>query len=259
MQASLAAKSGSIAIDEVLQALDQAYAPRGPEVIERSFAAARSAGTVTAYDVNFREALYDDFGGSAAAKEANRRVLPLVDVLVMNERDGIDGLGYTIPGVDPKAPRDLVQKRDDFAKMMNAVAADFPAIKIIATSLRHEIGARRHLWSGMLRWYDGEIYYPRDLTDPEEMRVYDLPVVDRVGGGDTFKASLLAYLYKFPDDPQGAIEFACCRRGLGGQCKRGYYPAALGCCREKACGNQCAHFALALICLALLLREGHIT
>ena len=69
--------------------------------------------------------------------------------------------------------------------------------KIIATTLRESISASRNIWSAMM-WKDGEAYFSEK---------YDIQIVNRVGGGDSFSAGLI-YALLNDYEPAKAVEFA---------------------------------------------------
>jgi 2-dehydro-3-deoxygluconokinase len=150
------------------------------ELIVEGMAAARAAGTVISYDLNFRKKLWDaSEGGSARAVALNRRVAPLVDVLFGNEEDLQLGLGIEGPRVTEKHS---ALEPEVFRKMMQAVATSFPNIKVVATTLREVRSVNRHRWKALL-WHKGEGFFESDTMD--------LDVLDRVGGGDGFASGLI--------------------------------------------------------------------
>jgi 2-dehydro-3-deoxygluconokinase len=66
--------------------------------------------------------------------------------------------------------------------MLGKVAAEFPGLKVIATSLRGVRSASRNHWGGIC-WAGGEIC----STEMPE----DIEILDRVGGGDSFASGLI--------------------------------------------------------------------
>ena len=101
-----------------------------------------------------------------------KRIVENVDVLVGNEEDLQMGLG--IPGPQTGSRSEL--DPGAFFGMIAAVVAEFPQIKIVATTLREVQSTNRHSW-GALAWINGQTY-----TSPTCW----LDVYDRVGGGDGF-------------------------------------------------------------------------
>src|SRR5580658_6508698 len=70
-----------------------------PELIIEAMRAAKAAGAVVSFDLNFREKLWRIFGGLGRAQETLRRIVEHVDVLVGNEEDLQKGLGVAGPEV----------------------------------------------------------------------------------------------------------------------------------------------------------------
>ena len=60
--------------------------------------AAKAAGAVVSFDLNFRAKLWQISGGLEKAQETLRRIVANVDVLVGNEEDLQKGLGLQGPG-----------------------------------------------------------------------------------------------------------------------------------------------------------------
>src|SRR6059058_2877504 len=77
-----------------------------PEVILEGMAAAKAAGAVISFDLNFREKLWNISGGLKRAQETIRRIMANVDVLVGNEEDLQKGLGIAGQEVDAKSKLD---------------------------------------------------------------------------------------------------------------------------------------------------------
>lgn len=149
-----------------------ALSPTTPEVIIEGMKAARAAGAVVSFDLNFREKLWKVFGGADRAVEVVRRIVENVDVLVGNEEDLQKGLG--MPGPEMAATSKLDPAV--FVAMIDQVVARYPQIKIVATTLRDVHTTSRHSWSAVA-WINGQIH----LAPRAELDVYD-----RVGGGDGF-------------------------------------------------------------------------
>jgi 2-dehydro-3-deoxygluconokinase len=142
------------------------------ELIIEGMQAAKAAGAVTSFDLNFRAKLWNIWGGEKKAVEVIDRIVKNVDVLVGNEEDLQKGLG--IPGPDIVAKSKL--DPSVFFGMIDNVTAKYPQVKIVATTLREVHSTSRHSWSAVA-WIDGKTY-----SAPE----CDLDVFDRVGGGDGF-------------------------------------------------------------------------
>jgi 2-dehydro-3-deoxygluconokinase len=147
------------------------------EVIIEGMRAARAAGAIVSFDLNFREKLWNIWGGQKKAVDVIARIVEHVDVLVGNEEDLQKGLGIAGPEVASKSALDP----KTFLSMIDKVVARHPQVKAVATTLREVHSTSRHSWSAVA-WIDGKTY-----TAP----VCELDVVDRVGGGDGFAAGLI--------------------------------------------------------------------
>ena len=139
--------------------------------------AAKKAGAVTSFDLNFREKLWAIWGGEKKAVEVIGRIVENVDVLVGNEEDLQKGLG--IPGPDVHATSKLDPSA--FFSMMGNVLKKHPAVKIVATTLRDVHSTNHHSWSAVA-WVNGQTF-----TAP----TCELNVYDRVGGGDGFASGFI--------------------------------------------------------------------
>jgi 2-dehydro-3-deoxygluconokinase len=160
------------------------------ELIAEGMRAAKEAGAVTSFDLNFREKLWKISGGQHRAVETVARIVEHVDVLVGNEEDLQKGLG--IPGQDVTAKSKLDPSA--FFGMIDRVVKKHPQVKIVATTLREVHTTSRHSW-GAVAWIDGETY-----VSPTA----ELDVLDRVGGGDGF-ASGFFYGLLTGEPPEEAL------------------------------------------------------
>ena len=163
-------------------------------IVIEAMEAARAAGTVISYDLNFRPSLWKSQGGTARAVEVNRKIASLVDVMIGNEEDFTAALGFQVPGLD-----EHISKLDpaNFKKMIAEVVKMYPNFQAVATTLRNAKTASVNDWGAIL-WTGGEFY---EAPLRENLEIYD-----RVGGGDSF-ASGLAYGFLAGKTPQQAVEY----------------------------------------------------
>ena len=168
-----------------------ALAPGAAELIVEGMQAAKAAGAVCSFDLNFREKLWKVSGGASRAVETLARIVDHVGVLVGNEEDLQTGLG--IAGPEPLAKSKL--DPGAFFGMIDAVVKRHPRVKVVATTLREVHSTSRHSWSAVA-WIDGTAH-----TAP----VAELDVLDRVGGGDGF-ASGLFYGLLTGAEPEQALK-----------------------------------------------------
>ena len=163
--------------------------------------AAKAAGTVISYDLNFRASLWKSQGGTARAVEVNRKIASLVDVMIGNEEDFTAALGFQVPGMD-----EHISKLDpaNFKKMIIEVLKMYPSFQAVATTLRNAKTATLNDWGAVL-WADGQFY---EAPLRENLEIYD-----RVGGGDSF-ASGLIYGFLAGKTPQQAVEYGAAHGAL---------------------------------------------
>ena len=146
------------------------------EVIIEAMQAAKLAGAVVSFDLNYRAKLWNIWGGQAAAQSVLRRIMQYVDVLVGNEEDLQLGLGVSGPQVAASSKLDP----QAFFGMIDQVTALYPQVKVVATTLREVQSTNHHRWSAVA-WINGQTY---------NAPTCELDVYDRVGGGDGFASGL---------------------------------------------------------------------
>jgi 2-dehydro-3-deoxygluconokinase len=161
------------------------------ELILEAMQAAKAAGAVVSFDLNYREKLWKPWGGDKEVRSVYERIVDNVDVLVGNEEDLQKALG--VPG--PEIGRSSGLDPEAFAAMIEGLLARFPAIKVAATTLRDVVSSSRHTW-GAVASIDRELYVAP---------VVELEVLDRVGGGDGF-ASGLFYGFLAGEGPQQSVD-----------------------------------------------------
>jgi 2-dehydro-3-deoxygluconokinase len=161
------------------------------ELIVEGMKAAKAAGAVTSFDLNFREKLWKISGGQDRAVSTVRRIVENVDVLVGNEEDLQKGLGIPGPEVASTSKLDPAT----FFGMIDRVIEQQPQVKVVATTLREVYSTSRHCW-GAVAWVNGETHVSATC---------ELDVVDRVGGGDGF-ASGFFYGLLAGESPEEALK-----------------------------------------------------
>ena len=147
------------------------------EVIIEGMKAAKQAGAICSFDLNFREKLWNLWGGQAKAAEVIARIVANADVLIGNEEDLHKGLGIKGQDVEKASKLDA----GAFFSMRDQVTAKFPHVKVVATTLREVSSTNRHRW-GAVAWVTGKTYVSPTC---------DLDVFDRVGGGDGFASGFI--------------------------------------------------------------------
>jgi len=161
-----------------------------PELIIEGMKAAKAAGAVTSFDLNYRAKLWQVSGGLDKAQETLNRIVEHVDVLVGNEEDLQKGLTHPRQG----AKLDAGEGTGGLWLESAHRASKLPNVKAVATTLREVHSTNRHSWSAVL-WLEGRTYQAKTI---------ELDVIDRIGGGDGF-ASGLIYGMLSGKDPQTAL------------------------------------------------------
>jgi len=172
-----------------------------PALMEEAMQVARAHGTLVSYDLNYRPSLWQAVGGRERAREVNRRLVPLVDVLLGNEEDFTACLGFEVEGVDAQLTRLDPSK---FKAMIAQVVRASPRLRVVATTLRGVRTATVNDW-GAVCWAGGTYHEARPRPG--------LEILDRVGGGDSF-ASGLVYGLLVLGDPARAVEYGAAHGAL---------------------------------------------
>ena len=153
---------------------------------------ARKMGLTVSCDLNFRKKLWK-WGKTAG--EVMPELVGLCDVAVGNEEDADKVFGIKAPNTDVTSGE---VDSDSYVYVCEQLAKRFPNLKTVAITLRGSLSASHNTWSAIL-WDQGQVF-----TAPR----YDiLPIVDRVGGGDSFCGGLIYGLQTYPDK-QSALSFA---------------------------------------------------
>ncbi|HMC61150.1 MAG TPA: PfkB family carbohydrate kinase, partial [Candidatus Solibacter sp.] len=130
-----------------------ALSPTTAEVIVEGMQAAKAAGAVTSFDLNYRAKLWNISGGEERAVAVLDRIVKNVDVLVGNEEDLQKGLGIPGPEVAAKSKLDP----SAFFGMIEKVTRKHPHVKVVATTLREVHSTNRHSW-GAVAWINGKTF-----------------------------------------------------------------------------------------------------
>ncbi len=157
--------------------------------------AAKAKGITISCDLNYRGKLWT----REQARETMTKLCQYIDVCIANEEDAKDVFGIEAEDTDITGGKLNHEGYKSVAKQL----ADTFGFKAVAITLRTSISANDNKWAAML--YDGNDYY--------FSRSYDLHIVDRVGGGDSFGAGLI-YAMLDGRDSQATINFAVAASAL---------------------------------------------
>jgi 2-dehydro-3-deoxygluconokinase len=158
--------------------------------------AAKAAGLTTSIDLNYRKKLWSP----AKAGQVLTKLMPLIDVAIANEEDCEKVFGIRAGTTEVSSGELHHRQYLDVAAQMTA---RFPNLTHVAITLRESHSASHNGWSGLLV----------DRSGHDFSRHYDLSIVDRVGGGDSFAAGLIHALGAGKGRAQ-AIEYAVAASAL---------------------------------------------
>ena len=151
-----------------------------PGVIEAAMKSAKKFGTKISYDLNYRPSLWNSIGGKAKAQEVNQRLAPYVDVMIGNEEDFTESLGFEVDGLSSNFTE---IDHGAFGEMVKNVVAKYPNFEVIATTLRKVHSASINDWSAIVWTKESGLI---------ESKVYEkVEILDRVGSGDSFASGLI--------------------------------------------------------------------
>ena len=172
-----------------------AISDKAAEITKKACEAAKRHGVTVSVDLNFRKKLWT----SEKAISIMRPLMQYVDVCIGNEEDALLCLGF-------KPDADVEGGKTDAAgyhKIFEQMAATF-GFKYVVSTLRESYSATHNGWKALI--YNGKEFY--------ESRHYDIdPIIDRVGGGDSFAGGLIHGL--LTKSTQGeALEFAVAASAL---------------------------------------------
>ncbi len=157
--------------------------------------AAKEMGVTISCDLNYRKNLWN----SKKAGAVMTTLMPYVDVLIANEEDCQMVFGIKADDTDVDGG---VLSLDGYKTVAKKLAERFD-LHTVAITLRESISANDNVWSAML-YNQKEFYFSKK---------YNLHIVDRVGGGDSFAAGLIYALSEGMDN-QSVIEFAVAASAL---------------------------------------------
>lgn len=137
--------------------------------------AARAARVRVSMDLNYRRKLWS----KADAQRVMRPLMQFVDVVIANEEDIQAVLGLEVPDTDVTSG---VLRLDGYRAVAERVVREFD-VSQVAITLRESRSATENGWSAVLFDSTDRAFY--------ESQHYDLTVIDRLGGGDSFAAGLI--------------------------------------------------------------------
>lgn len=172
-----------------------ALSKKAAVVTEEALKAAKRHGVTVSVDLNYRKKLWTP----EEAKEVMTKLMEYVDVCIGNEEDAEKVLGFKPGNTDVTTGELELEGYKSIFKQMKETF-DF---KYVVTTLRESYSASDNGWSALI--YDGREFY--------HSKKYDVRIVDRVGGGDSFAGGLI-YSLVSGKDFKDALEFAVAASAL---------------------------------------------
>ncbi len=172
-----------------------ALSEKAAYLTEEALKAAKKHGVTVSVDLNYRKNLWS----SERAKEVMTHLMQYVDVCIGNEEDAEKVLGFKPGETDVTSGElELAGYRNIFEQMKERFG-----FKYVISSLRESYSASDNGWSACA--YDGNEFY--------HSRKYDIRIVDRVGGGDSFAAGVIYGLLEGKDF-KDALDFGVAASAL---------------------------------------------
>jgi 2-dehydro-3-deoxygluconokinase len=161
----------------------------GPKTAELAIEAAQTAaefGTFVSADLNYRSKVEPD---KQKARDINRKLAPFIGMLVGNDSDLSDALGYETKVAKNAPYKEWIQA---YKQTVSQVSKDLPNLSLIGTQWRGAHNADLISWSAVLYDIRNNVFYEAPLRE-------NVPIRDRTGGGDSFASGVLAALLKGKD------------------------------------------------------------
>ena len=172
-----------------------AISDKAAELTKLACEAAKRHGVTVSVDLNFRKKLWT----SEKAISVMRPLMKYVDVCIGNEEDAQLCLGFK-PDADVEGGK---TDAEGYYGIFKGMMKEF-GFKYVVSTLRESFSASHNGWKAMI--YDGVGFY--------ESKRYDIaPIVDRVGGGDSFSGGLIHGLLT-KNTKEQALEFAVASSAL---------------------------------------------
>ena len=172
-----------------------AISDKAAELTKLACQAAKRHGVTVSVDLNFRKKLWT----SEKAISIMRPLMEYVDVCIGNEEDAELCLGFK-PEANVEAGDTGAEGYKGIFKQM----AETFGFKYVISTLRESYSATHNGWKALI--YNGKEFY--------ESKHYDInPIIDRIGGGDSFSGGIIHGLLTKPNQGE-ALEFAVAASAL---------------------------------------------
>ncbi len=172
-----------------------AISDKAAELTRLACEAAKRHGVTVSVDLNFRKKLWT----SEKAISVMRPLMQYVDVCIGNEEDAQLCLGFK-PDADVEGGK---TDAEGYYGIFKGMMQEF-GLKYVVSTLRESYSATHNGWKALI--YDGKEFY--------QSKHYDIdPIIDRVGGGDSFSGGLIHGLLTKATQGE-ALEFAVAASAL---------------------------------------------
>lgn len=175
--------------------ISPAISKKAAILTEEALKSAKNHNVTVSVDLNYRKKLWS----SAEARKIMTNLMKYVDVCIGNEEDAEKVLGFK-PGHSDVSSGNL--EMEGYKNIFKQMQERF-GFKYVVTTLRESHSAFDNSWSALI--YNGKDFY--------HSRKYEIHIVDRVGGGDSFSAGLICGLMD-GKDMKDALEFAVAASAL---------------------------------------------
>ncbi|QIK69298.1 sugar kinase [Erysipelothrix sp. HDW6C] len=174
-------------------------------ICEEACKVAKAKGVRISCDLNYRKKLWS----TKEASETMTKLAKYIDVLIANEEDSEKVFGIKSHATDVTAGS---LNREGYIDVAKQLKEKFN-FEYVAITLRESITANDNRWGAMV-YVDQKPYFSKQ---------YDIHIVDRVGGGDSFAGGLI-YALMHGYEPQEAVDFAvaasCLKHSIEGDYNR---------------------------------------
>ena len=197
------AEPGDFDFDAVMEGADwfhwsgitPALSDKAAELTRLACEAAKRHHVTVSVDLNFRKKLWT----SEKAISVMRPLMQYVDVCIGNEEDAQLCLGFK-PDADVEGGK---TDAEGYYGIFKGMMQEF-GFKYVVSTLRESFSATHNGWKALI--YDGKTFY--------QSKHYDInPIIDRVGGGDSFSGGLIHGMLTYKDQAK-ALEFAVAASAL---------------------------------------------
>ena len=173
-----------------------AISDRAAELTRLACEAAKRPGVTDSVDLNFRTKPWTP----EKADSVMRPLMQYVDVCIGNEEDAELCLGFK-PDSDVEGGKtDAAGYEGIFRQMQKEFG-----FKYVVSTLRESFSATHNGWKALI--FNGKDFY--------QSKRYEInPIIDRVGGGDSFSGGLIHGMLKYGEDQAKALEFAVAASAL---------------------------------------------